>query len=705
MSTVNAVSAASDPDMASARQPLRPRVDVGVVTWNTAELTATALRRLLDTDQGCDVRILVHDNASTDGTPELLDAAVPEAKVEVAPGNVGFAAGVNRLVERSDAPWFFALNSDAWPEPGAIGALVSAAERHERAAAVAPRLLRPDGSVEHSTHPFPSVGLALLDAVGGRSWLPTRRLEDLALEGAWHHDRPRRVDWAVGAALLIRRQALLDVGGFDERGFMYVEDVEWCWRARRRGWEVRFEPAAVVRHVGNASGAIGLGDRRHQLDAANLHRFLDETQGPVRAGAYRALSAVAIGERVVAARLAGRAGEAHYWRSQLRARVQGARDGRVNGRKTRREGTWSTRRGATRSWRGDPTWPATRNAGGTSAATASGPTVEIVHDAPSGTTPRVSVAVSTRGRAALLPRLVAALEAQTLPADELELVVVDDASPDDTAEVLGALARRSKVPMRVLTCGQRGGPAAGRNLAWRAARAPVVAFTDDDCTPDPDWLASGLAALDLASGAARMVTGRTAMPDDQIALATRPFARHLQVDGVRFFETCNAFYRRTDLEAVGGFDERFGFGGEDTDLGLRMVQAGVTPVFARGALVHHDVHTGTLADALHNAARFVDLPLVVRRHPEIRSSLVHHKLFWKRAHPSAIAAVLGLLTFAKWPVTLVAVVPWLNHRLRVEPACPGRFRRVAALPGVFLVDICEVATMVRGSARHKTVLL
>ncbi|HEV2994191.1 MAG TPA: glycosyltransferase family 2 protein, partial [Acidimicrobiia bacterium] len=206
-------------------------------------------------------------------------------------------------------------------------------------------------------------------------------------------------------------------------------------------------------------------------------------------------------------------------------------------------------------------------------------------------------------------------------------------------------------------------------------------------------------------GDARMVSGRTTPPPGQLALATRPFSRVLCVEDVAFFETCNAFYRRSDLESVGGFDERFGFGGEDTDLGLRMVRTGVTPVFAPDALVHHDVHPGTLVDALHDAARFVDLPLVVREHPEIRTSLVHRRLFWKRTHPPAIAAAVGLLVSARWPVTLVLVVPWLHHRLRVTPACPGPGRRVVALPGTLLVDLCEVGVMVRGSIRHRTVLL
>src|SRR5947209_18268758 len=91
-------------------------VDVGVVTWNTRELSVAALRRLLDSDQGCQVRLLVRDNGSTDGTAEAVASAVPEASLEEGRQNLGFAAGMNTLIRRSTASWFFALHLDARPE-------------------------------------------------------------------------------------------------------------------------------------------------------------------------------------------------------------------------------------------------------------------------------------------------------------------------------------------------------------------------------------------------------------------------------------------------------------------------------------------------------------------------------------------------------------------------------------------------------------
>lgn len=285
-----------------------PCVDVGVVTWNTAELTASALRKLLEADDhGVVGSVLVHDNASTDGTPELLAEEVPEAEVEVCAANLGFAAGVNRLIQRSTSPWLLLVNSDAWPEEGALSALVAAGERLAGAAAIAPRLAGPDGAVEESTHPFPSVGVAAASALG------LRRLVQ------WDHDEARCVDWAMGAVLLLRRAALEDVGGFDERYFMYSEDMDWCLRARRRGWDIWYEPSSTFTHVGNASGVQRFGGERDRVVIANACRFYSSTHGRASTALWRMLNAVGTARLSVTCRIRGDREAAAAWRSQAGA--------------------------------------------------------------------------------------------------------------------------------------------------------------------------------------------------------------------------------------------------------------------------------------------------------------------------------------------------------------------------------------------------
>lgn len=316
--------------MSAAPAGSLPRVDVGVVTYNTRDLTVRALRRLLDANAGCRLRLLVRDNASSDGTADAVAATFPEAEVDAGGENLGFAAGVNTLLARSDAPWFLALNSDAWPEPGAVLNLVRAAESSPRAAAVAPRLERPDGTLEHSTHPFPSLEVAAATATGLYARIAPRRAEEMMLWGRWMHDRPRSVDWAVGAALLLRRKAVDEIGGFDEAFFMYVEDLEWAWRAQQAGWEIRFEPEAVVRHVGNASGAGAYGRRRTATYLDNTYRFYRRHHGPVSTAAYRALNLAGSARLYLRCRLERDHGSATFWADHVRAHLKVASGG--NGR-------------------------------------------------------------------------------------------------------------------------------------------------------------------------------------------------------------------------------------------------------------------------------------------------------------------------------------------------------------------------------------
>lgn len=222
------------------------------------------------------------------------------------------------MIDRSSAEWVFLLNPDAWPEPGAIGTLVTVATSHPRAAAIAPKLEYPDGRLQHSTHPFPSVRLSALTALWWNR-LSTERADALLLDGAWKHDRPRRVDWAIGAALLMRRRAIEEVGPLDERYFMYVEDLEWCWRAHQHGWEIRFEPQAVVRHVANVSGRKRYGYLRTRTHVHNAVRFYRDTHSLPSTIGWWSLELLGSSRRYVRARLDGDAHRTARWRNEASA--------------------------------------------------------------------------------------------------------------------------------------------------------------------------------------------------------------------------------------------------------------------------------------------------------------------------------------------------------------------------------------------------
>jgi GT2 family glycosyltransferase len=319
--------------------------------------------------------------------------------------------------------------------------------------------------------------------------------------------------------------------------------------------------------------------------------------------------------------------------------------------------------------------------------------------------PAVSVAVSTYRRSHLLPRLVESLEAQTLDADRFEVVVCDNGSDDDTSQVLDRLRRTTSLALRVVRADVNRGPAAGRELAWRACTAPVVAFTDDDCRPQPGWLEGLLATMDDEGPA--VVVGRTVPAPDQVHLLV-DFARTQRVEDVRFAQTCNAAYLRDDLEQVGGFDPGFTTpGGEDTDLALRVEATGSRRVFAPDAVVQHDVRATSLAATLRETLRWYDVPRLYAKHPQARAESLHLRWFWKPTHPPVLLLLAGATTAlaTRRPGGLLLAVPWVLFRTRVWPVARGPRRRWAMLPGALAVDALEVVVMARGSLRHRTVVL
>lgn len=313
--------------------------------------------------------------------------------------------------------------------------------------------------------------------------------------------------------------------------------------------------------------------------------------------------------------------------------------------------------------------------------------------------PVVSVVCATYRRPQALARLLAALEQQDLGVP-FEVVVSDDGSGDLTQT--RAVIEASDLDIRLLDHAVNRGPAAARNDGWRQARAEIVAFTDDDCQPTPGWLRAGLAGM--AAGDV-VVVGRVD-PDPGQAGNRGPFSRSLTVHDVRFMQTANAFYRRADLDAVGGFDETFRCGGEDTDLGMRVLALGRRSDFAPDALVFHDVRPGTARQlARESATRWTDLPLVVRRHPQLRETAAYRTWFLKRTHPATLLALGGLLAAPLQPAALVLTGPWLVDRGWRHPPRAPRRSRLRVLPGTFLVDAAEVVGCIRGSIRHRSLLL
>lgn len=320
----------------------------------------------------------------------------------------------------------------------------------------------------------------------------------------------------------------------------------------------------------------------------------------------------------------------------------------------------------------------------------------------------ISVVVATHNRAPLLARLFAGLEAQVGVSD-FDVVIVDDASTDDTWPVLNALADHSTLDLTCERLPRNAGPATARNLGWQATTAPVVAFTDDDCVPTPGWLAS----LVKSASEADVVQGRT-LPDPSQQQNLGPFSRTLDVsheDG--YYQTCNIAYRREVLERLGGFHEEFRFpAGEDTDLAWRAKEAGATTTFDAAAVVHHDIRRSDFWVAIKDSWRWQSAALAVRRHPRLREAFVS-RYVWRESHRVAIGALAGVAAVAvaprsrrAWVAAAAASAPYVRYRTRTAPLPgTGPRRRWLLLPGALAVDAAEVGACLVGSVKHKTLVI
>jgi glycosyltransferase involved in cell wall biosynthesis len=312
--------------------------------------------------------------------------------------------------------------------------------------------------------------------------------------------------------------------------------------------------------------------------------------------------------------------------------------------------------------------------------------------------PAVSVVVATRDRASRLADLLESLRSQTLPGERFEVIVVDDGSRDGTAELLAGVGNAG---IRVVTRSSGGGPSAARNDGWRVARAPLVAFTDDDCVATPGWLAALVDASAARPGA--IVQGRTdPIPAERDRLG--PFSRSLWVDGGPYYQTCNIAYPRELLERLGGFDaDAFPFVGEDTDLAWRAIEAGASVYFEPAAHVHHAVARLGPLGALRFAFRWTDSIQLFARHPALRGPHLTKRVFWKGSHYLLVRALLTLLVPRRmWPLAVWLWLPYALHlveRGRVDGGGP------ALAPWFVLHDLVELAAVARGAVRYRTPVL
>lgn len=226
-------------------------LDICIVSWRTRDLLRACLQSLAGEDEA--VRVIVVDNASGDGTVEMVESEFPTVHLVANRENVGFAAANNQALRASEAAFALLLNPDTEVRPGALGALLEVFGEEPRAGAVAAQLLLPDGSIQRSCRGFPLPAPLLYDALGLSCLFPHSETVGSYRMRYWGHDTRREVDQPMASALALRRAACDQIardgiGPFDEDFSLYFNDVDLCYRLHQAGWRIIFEPKARVLH-------------------------------------------------------------------------------------------------------------------------------------------------------------------------------------------------------------------------------------------------------------------------------------------------------------------------------------------------------------------------------------------------------------------------------------------------------------------------
>jgi N-acetylglucosaminyl-diphospho-decaprenol L-rhamnosyltransferase len=233
--------------------------------------------------------VVVVDNGSRDGTVAFVRERFPEVRV-VESENRGLGAGWNVGIRETESRYVLLLNADAWLRGDALERLLEFADARPRAAVVGPRLLNPDGTLQRSVRGFPTLWRLATEYFFLRKLAPRTRALNAFYAGGFDHDEVREAEFVMGACMLVRRDAIDEVGPLDEEFFLFSEETDWCYRFRQAGWEVFFFPDAECVHVGGATH----GGRLYRENLLGHLRFLRKHDGARTAERARRLLLAAL---------------------------------------------------------------------------------------------------------------------------------------------------------------------------------------------------------------------------------------------------------------------------------------------------------------------------------------------------------------------------------------------------------------------------
>jgi N-acetylglucosaminyl-diphospho-decaprenol L-rhamnosyltransferase len=262
-------------------------LSVSIISYRTPALLQLCLEAIGRERSALNLEVIVVDNASGDGSPELVETRFPWVRVIRNDRNLGFGAAHNQALRLARGRYWLVLNSDAVLTSGAAATLVDFMDAAPDVAVAGPMLRHPGGSVQSSRRRFPTVATLFVESTQVQRFWPENRVLQQYYVVDRRDDEQQDVDWLVGACLCVRAAAATQVGLFDERFFMYSEELDWCRRFRAAGWRVVYVPSAEVRHLEGGSSRLDLAARDRMFQASKL-RYAAKWHGAAVGSALRA---------------------------------------------------------------------------------------------------------------------------------------------------------------------------------------------------------------------------------------------------------------------------------------------------------------------------------------------------------------------------------------------------------------------------------
>ena len=273
-------------------------LSVSIVNTNNRTLLEQCLESIYRTTQKIRFEIFVVDNCSTDGSAEMVRTRFPDVQLIQNDHNLGYPASHNRALPRCTGRYVLVFNEDMIVQPDAFDRMVAFMDAHPDAGMLGGRLLNPDGSLQPSCWPFPSLRSRFFRALYLDKLLPRSSLVGAYYLGSWAYDSVREVDVVAGCCVLVRREVLDQVGLMDERFFIYFEETDWCYRTKNHGWKIYFSPDAEMIHYGGQTTSRQSA-KMATIYSQSLLKYFQKHYGQVAALVVRILAVIETGLRLV----------------------------------------------------------------------------------------------------------------------------------------------------------------------------------------------------------------------------------------------------------------------------------------------------------------------------------------------------------------------------------------------------------------------